>query len=153
MKYFELNNKYHFKVNMECADILRGEMLNNTQLKQDLFFKRIAIEIREELSKFGRTDYEIADILVKLLYHVKPSSHKSVLWFCYGKYIVENLEKHLKPSTKIIQCVDCGEWFEVNVFDSATCRCKDCLSIYKKVLKKEQNKRAYEKKKISVATL
>ena len=153
VKYFELNNKYHFKVNMECADILRGEMLNNTQLKQDLFFKRIAIEIREELSKFGRTDSEIADILVKLLYHVKPSSHKSVLWFCYGKYIVENLEKHLKPSTKIIQCVDCGEWFEVNVFDSATCRCKDCLSIYKKVLKKEQNKRAYEKKKISVATL
>jgi Zn finger protein HypA/HybF involved in hydrogenase expression len=153
VKYFELNNKYHFKVNMECADVLRGEMLNNTQLKQDLFFKRIAIEIREELSKFGRTDSEITDILVKLLYHVKPSSHKSVLWFCYGKYIVENLEKHLKPSTKIIQCVDCGEWFEVNVFDSATCRCKDCLSIYKKVLKKEQNKRAYEKKKISVATL
>ena len=126
VKYFELNNKYHFKVNMECADILRGEMLNNTQLKQDLFFKRIAIEIREELSKFGRTDSEIADILVKLLYHEKPSSHKSVLWFCYGKYIVGNLEKHLKHSTKIIQCVDCGEWFEVDNKDTKTCRCIDC---------------------------
>jgi hypothetical protein len=96
---------------MECADVLRGELLNNTQLKQDLFFKRIAIEIRDELSKFGRTDSEIADILVKLLYHIKPSSHKSVLWFCYGKYIVENLKNHLKPTTKIIQCEDCGEWF------------------------------------------
>ena len=153
VKYFELNNKYHFKVNMECADVLRGELLNNTQLKQDVFFKRIAIEIRDELSKFGRTDSEIADILVKLLYHVKPSSHKSVLWFCYGKYIVENLKNHLKPTTKIIQCEDCGEWFEVSVFDSATCRCSDCLQQYKKMLKKEQNKRAYEKKKNSVATL
>ena len=42
VKYFELNNKYHFKVNMECSDVLRGELLNNAQLKQDLFFKRIA---------------------------------------------------------------------------------------------------------------
>jgi hypothetical protein len=134
VKYFELNNKYHFKVNMECADVLRGELLNNTQLKQDLFFKKIAIEIRDELSKFGRTDSEIADILVKLLYYVKPSSHKSVLWFCYGKYIVENLNKNLKPSTKIIQCVDCGEWFEVNVKDTKTCRCSDCSLEHKKEL-------------------
>lgn len=148
VKYFELNNKYHFKVNMECADVLRGEMLNNTQLKQDLFFKRIAIEIREELSKFGRTDSEIADILVKLLYHVKPSSHKSVLWFCYGKYIVENLERHLKPSTKVIQCVDCGEWFEVNIKDNETCRCSECYSEYRKACVRENMKRYREKKKM-----
>lgn len=153
VKYFELNNKYHFKVNMECADMLRAELLNNTQLKQDLFFKKIAYEIRDELSKFGRTDSEIADILVKLLYHVKPSSHKSVLWFCYGRYIMENIKNYIKPTTKVIQCADCGEWFEVSVFDSATCRCEDCLEQYKKALRREQNKRAYEKKKNSVATL
>ena len=134
VKYFELNNKYHFKVNMECADVLRGELLNNTQLKQDLFFKRIAIEIRDELSKFGRTDSEIADILVKLLYHTKPSSHKSVLWFCYGKYIAENLKKHFKPSTKIIQCIDCGEWLEVNTKDTKACRCADCSAEHKREL-------------------
>lgn len=154
VKYFELNNKYHFKVNMECADMLRGDLLNNTQLKQDLFFKKIATEIRSELSQFNYTDSEIADILVKLLYHIKPSSHKSVLWFCYGKYIVENLKKNgYGVKTKIIQCVDCGEWFEADIFDSATCRCKDCLQQYKKILRKEQNRRAYEKKKNSVATL
>lgn len=134
VKYFELNNKYHFKVNMQCADMLKGELLNNTQVKQDLFFKRIAIEIREELSKFGYTDSEIADILVKLLYHTKPSSHKSVLWFCYGKYIVENIKNNFKPTTKVIQCVDCGEWFEVGTKDSRTCRCEDCSNEHKKEL-------------------
>ena len=144
VKYFELNNKYHFKVNMECADMLRGELLNNTQLKQDLFFKRIAIEIREELSKFGYADSEIADILVKLLYHTKPSSHKSVLWFCYGKYIVDNLMKHIKSTTKTIQCVDCGEWFEVNVKDNETCRCSECVKEHKRILErlKKQRQRA-----------
>ena len=140
VKYFELNNKYHFKVNMECADVLRGELLNNTQLKQDLFFKRIANEIRTELSQFGRNDSEIADLLVKLLYYVKPSSHKSVLWFCYGKYIVENLKKHIKPTAKVVQCIDCGEWFEVNTKDNETCRCNECYSEYRKLYKAEKEK-------------
>ena len=148
VKYFELNNKYHFKVNMECADVLRGELLNNTQLKQDLFFKKIANEIRSELSKFGKTDSEIADILVKLLYYVKPSSHKSVLWFCYGSYIVENLKNHLKPATKIIQCVDCGEWFEINTKDNETCRCNECYSEYRKACVRENMKKYREKKKL-----
>lgn len=140
VKYFELNNKYHFKVNMECADVLRGELLNNTQLKQDLFFKNIANEIRSELSKFGYADSEIADILVKLLYHVKPSSHKSVLWFCYGKYIVENLKEHLKSTTKIVQCIDCGEWFEINIKDNETCRCNECYAEYRKRYKAEKER-------------
>jgi hypothetical protein len=147
VKYFELNNKYHFKVNMECADILRGELLNNTQLKQDLFFKRIAIEIRDELSKFGYEDSEIADILVKLLYHTKPSSHKSVLWFCYGKYIVENLKKNIKLYTKIIQCIDCGEWFEINIKDNETCRCSECVKEHKRILERLKKQRQRARKK------
>ena len=151
VKYFELNNKYHFKVNMECADVLRGELLNNTQLKQDLFFKRIAIEIREELSKFEYTDSEIADILVKLLYHVKPSSHKSVLWFCYGGYIVENLKKNIKQTTKVIQCIDCGEWFDVNTKDNETCRCPECYSEYRKVYYREKKREQRQKLKMSTA--
>ena len=151
VKYFELNNKYHFKVNMECADILRGELLNNTQLKQDLFFKRIAIEIRTELSQFGYADSEIADILVKLLYYKKPSSHKSVLWFCYGKYIVENLKNNIKPSVKTIQCVDCGEWFEVNVKDNETCRCNECYSEYRKAYYREKKREQRLKSKMSTA--
>lgn len=151
VKYFELNNEYHFKVNMECADILRGELLNNTQLKQDLFFKRIANEIKTELSKFERTDSEITDILVKLLYHVKPSSHKSVLWFCYGKYIMKNLQKNIRASTKVIQCIDCGEWFEVDTKDNETCRCKECYSEYRKQRKLETQRERRAKAKMKSA--
>lgn len=134
VKYCELNQKYHFKVNMECADILHCELLSNTQLKQDLLFKDISNEIKTELSKFGYTESEIVDILVKFLYHVKPSKHKSVLWFCYGKCIVENLKSHFKLKTKIVQCIDCGEWFEVNVKDTKTNRCPDCSVEHKREL-------------------
>jgi hypothetical protein len=149
VKYFELNNKYHFKVNMECADMIKGELLNNTQLKQDLFFKKIAAEIKCELSKFGYNDSEITDILVKLLYHEKPSSHKSVLWFCYGKYILENLKNNnCKPKTKVVQCVDCGEWIEVNVFDSAKNRCSECYDEYRKQRKLETQRNRRQKIKM-----
>jgi hypothetical protein len=148
LKYFELNNRYHFKVNMECADMIRGELLNNTQLKQDLFFKKIANEIRYELSKFGYSDSEVTDILVKLLYHIKPSSHKSVLWFCYGKYIVENLiNNNCKSKTKTIQCVDCGEWFEVNIKDTESCRCSECVKEHKRMLERLKKQRQRAKKK------
>ena len=91
-----------------------------------MFYRSIANEVKTELSKFGYTDSEIVDILVKFLYYVKPSQHKSVLWFCYGKYIFENIEKYLKSKTKEIQCIDCGEWFEVDIKASKSCRCIDC---------------------------
>ena len=151
LKYFELNNRYHFKVNMECADMIRGELLNNTQLKQDLFFKKIANEIRYELSQFGYSDLEITDILVKLLYHIKPSSHKSVLWFCYGKYIVDNLiNNECKLKTKIIQCVDCGEWFEVQNDKKhlKTCRCDTCNDEYKSLLNRNRVNKFRNKDKV-----
>lgn len=127
VKYFELNNKYHFKINMECMDMPKDSQLNNSQLKEIMFFKKVGNEIKTELAQFGYNDFEITDILVKLLYYIKPSSHKSVLWFCYGEYIVENLKKNnCRLSTKVIQCVDCGEWFETSIKNSQSCRCADC---------------------------
>ena len=144
VKYFELNNKYHFKVNMECADMIKGEMLNNTQLKQDLFFKHIADEIRTELLQFGYNESEITDMLVKVLYHIKPSSHKSVLWFCYGKHIYENLKTHFKAATKVIQCVDCGEWFEVDRSNKRTVRCEECQVIQRSKVVSRKNAKYYK---------
>lgn len=140
VKYYELNRQYHFKVNMECSESINNGLLGNTQYKQDLFFKKIANEIRAELSQFGYSESEIADILVKLLYHVRPSKHKSVLWFCYGKYIFENIKNNIKPRTKVIQCEDCGKWVEVNIKDTETCRCDECYSEYRKRYKAEKEK-------------
>lgn len=151
VKYFELNNKYHFKINMECMDMPKDSQLNNNQLKEIIFFNRVGNEIKLELSKFGYTDSEITDILVKLLYHIKPSSHKSVLWFCYGKYIVENLKNHFNLKTKTIQCIDCGEWIEVNTKDNETCRCQECYSEYRKSYYREKKREQRLKSKMSTA--
>ena len=121
------------------------------EFKQDLFFKRIANEIRFELSQFGYNESEIVDILVKLLYHVKPSKHKSVLWFCYGKHIFENIERNIKPKTKIVQCADCGRWIEVNIKDNETCRCDECYSEYRRVYYREKKREQRMKLKMSTA--
>lgn len=126
VKYCELNRKYHFKINMECIDNVSNDLLSKSAVRQELFYKSIANEVRTELSQFGYTNSEIVDILVKFLYFVKPSKHKSILWFCYGKYIYENIEKNIRTKTKIIQCIDCGEWFETSIFDSAKNRCHEC---------------------------
>lgn len=49
--------------------------------------------------------------------------------------------------TTHIWCIDCGEEVEISEFDSETCRCKKCKEIHDKIIKSEQNKRAYELKK------
>ena len=41
VKYCELNKLYHFKINMECVDMPR-DSITNTQMKHDLFFKRVS---------------------------------------------------------------------------------------------------------------
>lgn len=153
VKYCELNKEYHFKVNGECIDMPR-DSITNTQMKHDLFFKRVGNEIKAELSKFGYTDSEITDILVKFLYHVKPSKHKAVLWFCYGKYIVENLKKNnCKLTTKTVQCVDCGEWFETSIFDSVKDRCDKCYEEYRKKYYREKKREQRLKDKMSTDPL
>lgn len=50
-------------------------------------------------------------------------------------------KKSSVSNTKEIQCVDCGEWFEVGKFNSATCRCKEC----QKERRKEQNRLKMQK--------
>lgn len=43
-----------------------------------------------------------------------------------GQYIVNNLENNLDVrKTKYIQCIDCGEWVEVDI-QSKSIRCNKC---------------------------
>lgn len=151
VRYCEFDKEYYFSVD----DAISSDELQSSDkfMKKALKHKTMMNKIKSELAQFGRNDEEIADVLVKFLYGIKKSMNKTALWMCYGDCIVENLEKIFKPQTKAVQCVDCGEWFEVGIFDSATCRCEECKRDHKKMLKKEQNRRAYEKKKNSVAPL
>ena len=155
IKYCELNKEYCNSINNMVsidAEFSLDDSIKSRQ-KQALKHNQVYAHIRDELSQFGYDDIEVADILIKYLYGIKQGKDKMALWLCYGDIIVENLERYFKPQMKSVQCEDCGLWFEVVLFDSATCRCEECQREYKKKLKREQNKRAYERRKNSVSTL
>ena len=66
---------------------------------------------------------------------------KELLWFCYGKYVVENLKRNYPiHKTKTIKCIDCGEWIEVDIF-SKTCRCNECQHEYRKAWDRERKRK------------
>lgn len=127
--YDKINRQYRYMINM------KDEYLDNLHYT--------ACQIRKEFSRLGYSDGTIADMLVEYLYG-RNKRYKQLLWFCYGTYVVSNLEKNLKPKkTRFVQCADCGEWFEVDSFNSKTKRCKSCKDLYDRNYHKEymQNRR------------
>ena len=134
LKYIEKAKEYWQKINATVVQDYPRDALSKTQIRKEATYTKIVDEIKCELSKFGYSNIEVADILVKYLYGIKESKYKDLLWTCYGEYLLDNLEKHIKLKTKIIQCIDCGKWFEVGIFDSATCRCEVCVTEHKREL-------------------
>lgn len=115
--YDELNKQYRYMINM------KDEYIDN--------MRYVACKIRDEFSKFGYSDETITDMLIEYLYG-RDKRYKQLLWFCYGQYIVNNLEKNVNvKKTKVIQCIDCGEWFEVPI-ESKRERCDECNIIYQR---------------------
>lgn len=109
--YDSLNTQYRYMINM------KDEYTDN--------LRYVACKIRAEFSRTGYSDEMITDMLVKYLYG-KNKRYKQLLWFCYGQQIVNNLQRNIEiKKTKIIQCVNCGEWFEVDI-DSRIKRCFTC---------------------------
>lgn len=134
IKYCELNKKYGYAINnaKKIDNSISYEILKNSKLRQDLRYRKIYLDVKNELSMFGYSDMEISDILVKFLYGIKESKHKMVLWLCYGDYIYKNLSEKIKIQTRTIKCVDCGEWISVPVKDNKSCRCSECNEEYKR---------------------
>lgn len=127
--YAELSKRYRHMVNMKDEDF------DN--------LKHIAITIREEFAKLGLTGVQITDMLVEYLYG-RNKRYKQLLWFCYGHQIVENLKQNatkysdvVNKKWKYIQCVDCGEWIEVEMRDHKTRRCGKCQHENNKKNKRE----------------
>ena len=115
--YDEMNKQYRYMINM------KDEYIDN--------LRYVACKIRDEFSKFGYSDETITDMLVEYLYG-RDKRYKQLLWFCYGQYVVNNLEKNISvKKTKVIQCIDCGEWFEVPI-ESKRERCDECNIIYQR---------------------
>lgn len=132
VKYYEFNKEYYLSVDSMICDDRGGK--SDSYMRARMKYKRISDEVKSSLSRFGYSDVEVCDILVKFLYGIKKSSNKTALWMCYGDIIYDNLSMCFKPQTKTIQCVDCGEWFDIGVRDNRTCRCKDCSLEYKREL-------------------
>ena len=143
VEYHMFDKKYYMAVdNMVCSG--RNDK-SDSYLRAQLKFRRIADEIKDKLSSFGYTDVEIADILVKYLYGIRKSANKTGLWLCYGDIIYDNLSHNLKKGFKDVQCVDCGEWFEVPVKDTKTCRCHECAVEHKRELARIRKQRQRER--------
>lgn len=131
--YDDLNKQYRYMINM------KDEYIDN--------LRYIACKIRDEFSTFGYLEETITDMLVEYLYG-KGKRYKQLLWFCYGQYVVNNLEKNIEvKKTKFIQCIDCGEWIEIAINDGMTCRCENCSKIYKRErdrLRKQKYRMSHE---------
>lgn len=136
LKYIELRKKNYLKLD-DCRNVLKGELLNNYKLGEYLIYKRIKNDIINELSCFGYTTTEIADILVKYSYEIKDDKFKDVLWVCYGDVLLANLQKHIRLKEKVIQCEDCGAWFNVHVQNGNSCKCGSCYIEHRKRRKVE----------------
>lgn len=143
VKYCELNKVHHFILEnaMKVDNTFSAEVLSKSQIRHDMKYKCAYDEVKNELSQYGYNDVEIADILVKFLYGIRESKHKAVLWLCYGDIILSNLEKNVRKQTKDIQCIDCGEWLEVNIKDTKACRCDECQKEYRKKWDRERKRR------------
>ena len=127
--YDKLIKQYRHMINM------KDEYVDN--------LRYVACSLRDEFSKFGYSEETICDMLVEYLYKGKKR-YKQLLWFCYGQYIVNNLEKQFGKRTKFIQCVDCDEWVEVDIDNHRTFRCPSCqrqkqLEYQRKSMQKSRN--------------
>lgn len=124
--YDKLNKHYRYMINM------KDEYIDN--------LRYVACKIRDEFSKFGYSDETITDMLVEYLYG-RDKRYKQLLWFCYGQYVVNNLENNISvKKTKVIQCIDCGEWFEVDSRNMKKTRCDNCQKEYRKQWDRERKK-------------
>ena len=136
VKYCKLNSQHHFVLDasLKVDKDASMDVMRKSQFGQSMKCQMASEEIKEELSKFGYTDEEIADILVKFLYGMKKSRYKVALWLCYGDIIYENLKRNVKATTQERQCEDCGRWILVSTKDNETCRCAECQATNKREL-------------------
>ena len=141
LKYVEKAKEYWQKTNAVAVQDYPRDSMSRTQIRKEVSYQKIVEEVKYELSQYGYSDTEVVDILVKYLYGIKESKYKDLLWTCYGEYILNNLQKYLKYKTKAIQCVDCGEWIEVNIKDNKACRCDECQKEYRKQWDRERKRK------------
>lgn len=124
--YNELNSTYRYMIH------LKDDKADNMPY--------IACKLRDEFLSLGYSEETLTDMLVYYTYS-QNIRYKDLLWFCFGRHIVNNLKCNVEiDSTKFVQCVDCGEWFEISSKNNRTHRCPMCQEIYRKEYKRNSVK-------------
>lgn len=117
--YLNLNKLYRFQLRVE------SDFDNTTNIAY------LSNRIINDLTMNTYTPMEVSDMIIKYLYTTKDSPYKEMLWFCFGKYIVANLDNHLLHSLNV--CKKCGKRFEPRFYNQKYC--DSCGHTYVKVKK------------------
>lgn len=125
-KDFELTKESYLVIASYDYWQKRQNMFNtkdeNHSNQEDLYmYQRIREKIIEDNSEYS-IDF-IIDSLVTYLYTMRKDSIKKILWSCFGKEIVNNLQKNLIGQGRV--CKICGKRFQPNV-DNQLCCSKEC---------------------------
>lgn len=152
LKYIENAKMYGERMSNVVFDTGNShkKALYNSNTRTILLYNNIIKSVKFELLQFRYLEIEVVDILVKYLYDIKQSKHKDLLWICFGDIIYNNLSRHKKRLTKDIECIDCGNWFEVGLKDNNTCRCKSCREEYIRKYYRENKRKSRAKIKMSI---
>lgn len=132
-KYQELVKKYGFKLTMEYSD-------------SDSF---IILLIRFEFSELGYSDEVLVDYLIEYLYGANKRN-KTIMWVCYGAVIINNLKNNLhlvEKDLKVVQCQECGEYYEVPRKNNRTRRCFACQSLADEISNRKRQAKHREENK------
>ena len=60
--------------------------------------------------------------------------------YVMNETIMNDLIEQLKGNPKVIQCIDCGEWIEVDSTNNRTCRCIKCQKKYNRIIKTQKQR-------------
>ena len=77
----------------------------------------------------------------------KDSKNRHVCKECSDKCDSE------KNTVKVVECIDCGKPIYISILDSETIRCNECRTHHLKKIRREQNKRYYQRHKIQYGAL
>lgn len=95
--YIKLAKEYYQKIQVAEENIdMSGDAVHKRKIRQNLIYKKIINNTKNELSQYGNSDIEITDILVKYLYGIKDSKYKDLFWSCYGEVAYDNLLNNLR---------------------------------------------------------
>ncbi len=107
------------------------------RVEQDIYLYQ---KIREKILKLPYDKDFIVNSLVKFLYVKRKSSHKKLLWACFGEEIYNNIQTNTQSLGKI--CPICGKRFEPK--GNQNCCSEYCIKINEKEKTKERVNRFRE---------